>query len=67
LRRYHERLAGHGVDYHWEDLWSDYRLSVVRQVLHALWEWDIGANEWKWYSHLMRISMAYDDLACSQM
>lgn len=67
LRRYREQLALHGIDYPWDALWHDYRLSVTRKVLHAVWEWDMGANDWKWYSHLMRVSMAYDDLGCSEL
>ena len=31
LRHYRERLATLGVEYAWDDLWTDYRLSVIRK------------------------------------
>lgn len=59
LRHYHRQLNSNGVEYPWGSLWHDYRLSVIRKVLQAVWEWDIGADEWRWYSHLMRIARAH--------
>lgn len=67
LRRYHDALQSRSIDYDWEMLWHDYRISVIRKVLHAVWEWDMGAAEWKWYSHLMRTVMAYEDLSCHEV
>jgi len=65
LRRYHGQLASHGIDYGQDELWHDYRLCVIRKVLHAVWEWDLGVDEWKWYSHLARAALAYRDLSCA--
>lgn len=68
LHRYHARLRESGVTaYSWEDLWYDYRLSVLKQVLEAIWGWSVGQNGLIWWNHLERITLAIQDLRCRQL
>ena len=68
LKRYHDRLAELGIeDYPWEDLWYDYRLSVMT-CLHVPWihGGDPG-SAWLWRPQLERAMNAFRDLKCFEL
>jgi len=68
LEQYYDRLCENGVsDYSWEQLWSDYRLCVIRKLFHPAWQWDTGHEPNIWWNHLERVMMAYEDLECSAL
>lgn len=68
LKRYHERLCENGVaNYSWEQLWNDYRLSVLRKLFHPAWQWQTGHHPNIWWNHLERVMTAYEDLECSKL
>ncbi len=65
---YHECLADFGVDYAWDDLWRDYRESVIRAVfiLIAAWSDDKWENGW-WWQKLSGALTAFVDLNCEEL
>jgi Ser/Thr protein kinase RdoA (MazF antagonist) len=68
LKQYHERLCQNGVnDYSWEQLWYDYRLSVIRKLFHPPWLWATGHEPNIWWNHLERVMSAYEDLECKEL
>jgi hypothetical protein len=72
LRRYHDCLLANGaVDYSWEQLLVDYRLSAVQSVYVAS-EWcrfeeDCVEMKWLWLSQLQRAMIAFFDLQCDRL
>jgi thiamine kinase-like enzyme len=49
LRFYHARLQEYGVgDYPWDDLWYDYRLSIVKHLFYPAWQWAEGTPDFIW-------------------
>lgn len=68
LRRYHAGLVEHGVaGYRWDELWFDYRLSVLKQFLEPVWGWSVAQNNAIWWNHLERITLAILDLECEAL
>jgi hypothetical protein len=68
LRAYHARLQELGVqDYGWEALYDDYRLCVIRKLFHPAWQWETGDVATKWWLHLERVMLAYQDLGCREL
>jgi Ecdysteroid kinase-like family len=68
LRRYHAGLVEYGVEgYSWDDLWFDYRLSVLKQLLEPIWGWSVAQNNAIWWHHLERITLAIGDLECEEL
>jgi hypothetical protein len=72
VRRYHNRLIGHGiVGYSWDDCWYDYRHSVIRLLFRPTWWWrERPDNEgWAeiWWPRLERVICAYQDLNCEEL
>jgi hypothetical protein len=71
LRRYHECLLKRGVgNYTWNQLYDDYRLSVVMGIYIATEYCRGGINErWitTWLPMLQRSLTACDDLECSEL
>lgn len=68
LRQYHERLRENGItNYSWEQLWSDYKLSVIRKLFVPAWQWDTGHEPNIWWNHLQRVMLAYEDLDCKDL
>jgi thiamine kinase-like enzyme len=68
LHRYHERLLAGGVrDYDWDQLWADYRLSVIWNLFIPIEQfcWNVPAAIW-WY-HAERSVLAFDDLQCAEL
>ncbi len=72
LARYHGALLRLGIDdYGWQDLWNDYRLSVVQSVYVAV-EWcvlqrDRDRMRWLWTEELRRAMSAFEDLRCQEL
>jgi thiamine kinase-like enzyme len=65
---YHSLLLGCGVqNYTWDALWHDYRLSVIRYVLHPIWQWSTDHPIDIWWHHLERIMLAFIDLDCAEL
>jgi hypothetical protein len=68
LKQYYDRLCEVGVaDYSWEQLWSDYRLCVIRKLFHPAWQWATGHHPNIWWNHLERVMAAYEDLKCREL
>jgi hypothetical protein len=68
LRHYHDRLCEAGVtDYSWNELWSDYRLCVIRKLFHPTWQWATGHHPNIWWNHLERVMTAFEDLQCRKL
>lgn len=74
LRRYHLRLREHGImQYSWENLWHDYRWSIIVQhLLSPLQHWsleswsrDLGRNFW--WNQLERSFRAFEDGRCEEL
>ena len=68
VRLYYECLQDSGVDYAWNDLWRDYRESVIRAVfiLIAAWSDDKWENGW-WWQKLSGALTAFIDLNCEEL
>jgi len=72
LRRYHEVLQECGVqNYSWEQLLTDYRLSVVHSAYVAT-EWcrneeDCVDMKWAWFPMLQKAMTAYFDHNCAAL
>jgi hypothetical protein len=67
LTRYHDALLRRGVvDYEWERCWSDYRMSVMLQLLTPVWRWSVGLPGSSWWPVLEPALLAFDDLQCSE-
>lgn len=68
LDHYHATLVAHGVrGYDRRALDDDYRLSVLWQLTIPLWQASIDLPPVIWWSHLERICLAVDDLACHEL
>lgn len=68
LRYYHACLESNGIiDYDWQELYDDYRFCVIRKLFHPVWQWETGDNATKWWFHLERIMLAYQDLDCWEL
>lgn len=68
LRRYFDRLLTHDVmDYGWDDLWYDYRLSVARHLFVPVFQWQRQHIVDVWWNHLERITAAFIDLDCASL
>ena len=66
LLRYHSALLAHGVDdYDINDLWYDYRLSVIQLFYLPVWRW--ANNQPSWWHDLQRFALAFEDLGCAEL
>jgi hypothetical protein len=71
LRHYQASLKQFGVDYPWELLWDDYRLTAV-QSLQGTAEWcvleeDREGMRWVWEPKLHKALAAFNDLNCAEI
>lgn len=65
---YHEALLAHGVsNYALDDLWLDYRRSVVRNLTFPIIFWSRGMKPEGWWSRLECALSAYQDLGCEEL
>jgi thiamine kinase-like enzyme len=63
LRAYLETLAANGVsNYTWDELWSDYRLSSIRNLNIPVIFWQQGKHESTWKTALRRSFDSYERL-----
>ena len=68
LRRYHRTLLECGVrGYSWDNLWDDYRLSVIKHLCTPAHQWADGKLSTSWWNNLERRLAAYEDLDCAQI
>lgn len=68
LRRYHAALANSGVvGYSWEQLWTDYRWSVVGALAMPIWQWAHGIEASIWFNNLEKILKTFEDLNCQEL
>ncbi len=68
LERYHEGLAAGSVDrYSWDELWHDYRVSVLWGLTKVARCWAEGWPTELWWGHLERVLLAYEDLDCEEL
>ncbi len=68
LRRYHEALQAHGVrGYGWEQLMTDYRLTVVLMVFDPIHDQVSGSGKNYWWPKLRCLTGAYRDLECEAL
>lgn len=67
LHTYHESLITHGVvDYSWDQFWTDYRLSAIRNLNIPVIFWSQGRDEQTWRNFLERAFESYDSLGCDE-
>lgn len=68
LRLYHRALCAAGVSsYTWETCWSDYRLSVIKQLCTPIYVSSYGVKPAGWWNNLEYVFAAYEDLGCAQI
>src|SRR5215813_900153 len=68
VRRYYDSLTAHGVrNYTWDDCWSDYRWSALRNLNVPAIQWLQGKSTDLWRSNLERAMLAYDELRCFEL
>jgi hypothetical protein len=71
LRHYQSSLANQGIEYPWQKLLDDYRLSAVQSLQGAV-EWCVLEHDrqnmrWVWEPKLHKAMAAYHDLNCAEM
>ena len=64
LHHYLEVLHAEGVAYEAEDLWYDYRLSILRMLLVPVMQYDMKIPASIWWPHFDRCYSAIEDLDC---
>lgn len=67
LRRYHDRLTAHGVDYPWDALWNDYRSAVVTMTLIPIGQFRRSSPAGAIWFGLQDCLAAFDDLGCAEL
>jgi hypothetical protein len=68
MRLYYDSLIANGVrNYTWDDCWSDYRWSAVRNLNIPVIQWSEGRDVELWQGNLERAMLAYRDLGCSEL
>jgi hypothetical protein len=68
VRYYYEGLLAHGrEDYAFDELWLDYRRSVVRNLTIPILFWKRGMKPEGWWHRLECALAAYRDLACDEL
>jgi hypothetical protein len=68
IERYHTSLlAGDVTGYNLDNLWEDYRLSVIGHLSIPVWQQSVGLHPSIWWPHLHRILAAFEDLDCAPL
>jgi hypothetical protein len=68
IRRYYDSLVAEGVrDYTWDDCWTDYRWSALRNLNIPVIQWTQGRSAELWWGNLERAMLAYDELRCADL
>lgn len=65
LHHYLEELHRLGVDYSWQDLCADYRLSLAYMLFDPLWNAVSGSSRSYWFPKLSCLIAAYQDWNCA--
>ena len=64
LKFYLEVLSTHGIHYDWEDIMTEYRISVIMNLLLPVqWQYH-GYAPGIWWNYLERAFAAFEDLDC---
>lgn len=66
LKSYLSEFNSRGINYQWDELWDDYRLSILRHLFTPVIfsAWLLPAV---WWPHIERVFAAYDDLDCNDL
>ena len=68
LDHYHAALVAHGVrGYDQQDLFDDYRASVLFLIMRPVWQEAVNISPVIWWNNLQRILLAVDDLGCGDL
>lgn len=67
LRRYHQALQTYGVQYHWDELLTDYRLMVVYLLFFPLWDYANGSRRAYWWPKMLCLTGAFQGLRCVEL
>lgn len=67
LRRYQHELKRHGVQYDWNMLHDDYRLSLSYMLFDAIWNATSGSSREYWKPKLKCLVDAYQDWKCADI
>jgi hypothetical protein len=68
ISRYHEALLANGIDdYGLDELWLDYRRSVIRNLTIPIIFWSRGMKPEGWWNRLEFAAAAYHDLECEDL
>ncbi|MBX3015186.1 MAG: DUF1679 domain-containing protein [Caldilineaceae bacterium] len=68
LQRYLDGLVTRGVrNYPWEQLWDDYRLSVIANLFVPVEQFTFGVPAHIWWLHAERSFLAFADLNCAEL
>jgi hypothetical protein len=68
IRYYYDSLIAHGVrNYTWENCWTDYRWSAIRNLNIPVIRWSQGRSAELWSGNLERAMLAYEELNCSEL
>jgi thiamine kinase-like enzyme len=68
VRRYHQSLTAGGVkDYDWEQCWTDYRWSAIRNLFVPAWQWQQGMDTDLCWDRTLRGLHAFADLNCAEL
>lgn len=68
LEHYHRTLLECGVhDYSLEQLFEDYRLTLIDMIFHPVWDTTYGADPEYWRPKLKCLTDAYQDWQCDEL
>jgi thiamine kinase-like enzyme len=69
LQRYLQRIQGKGILYSWDELWYDYRLSILWHLFIPAWQWKHAGTGFAdvWWNHLERIYSSIEGLNCLEL
>lgn len=68
LRQYHAALQKYGVNgYTWDDLLTDYRMTLIIIALYTVWDQTSGANRDYWWPKMQRVIDNFQDHHCMDL
>jgi len=67
LKGYLKELHRRYIDYNWEDLQIDYRISVIFNLAIPVIQHLEGAPAIIWWDHIERAFAAFEDLDCMEL
>ena len=66
LKLYLEEIHKHGINYTWDELWKDYRVSVLVTLIFPILQHSEVPTD-TWWNHLERSFSAFEDLNCLEL